>query len=235
MNWCGSLPSPLADDIAYGVHDFEDGVWAGMVPLFELITANPRIVALLESRVAELDAERMFAAEQLFSDGDCSRVLVELFDSPDLDYLRQGPFDRTHEARSILKDMTAGVIGELIDAATEGGSFQPLTGDEARKLGVLKAMAWQWMIDRTDIATIQFGQRRMIQRIFEGYWRQPAMLPRRDEWLKVKGESAEEDGRWPEKVRLIRDHIAGMTDGYARDVYDQMYRGTQRRDLRLAY
>lgn len=32
--------------------------------------------------------------------------------------------------------------------------------------------------------------------------------------------------------RCSRD---GMTDGYARHVYDQMYRGTQRRELRLTY
>ena len=78
-----------------------------------------------------------------------------------------------------------------------------------------------------------------MESIFDGYWRNPEMLPQRAEWEEVRSQTDPtgegEDQRWPGKAVLIRDHVASMTDGYARDVYDQMYRATQRRDLRLTY
>jgi dGTPase len=221
-----------ADDIAYAVHDFEDGVWAGMVPLYELLVQNEHMLDLLETKVLERDRDNIFGA------GEFSDSLTQLFESADLDYLRTVGYDRTREARAALKNFTAHLIGDLISAVSESGKFVKPAGDVARRVAVLKGMAWEWMIQRTDIETYQFGQRRLVDRIFEGYWDKPEMLPRREEW-KALCEEAEasglEDAHPPGKARMICDHIAGMTDGYARQVYDQMYRATQRRDLRLTY
>jgi dGTPase len=228
----------VADDIAYAVHDLEDGVWAGMIPLHDLLRENDHLTRLLETKTLERDRDDLFAA------GEFASTLASLFESNQLEYLRQVPFDRTREARAALKNFTAMLIGELIAAVCPDGKFSEPLGDVARRIAVLKAMAWRWMIQRTDHETIQFGQRRLVERIFDGYWEKPEMLPRREEWVAIDRSSKPHfDLRrrrapqrvWPEKARLICDHIAGMTDGYARDVYDQMYRGTQRRELRLTY
>lgn len=228
----------VADDIAYAVHDFEDGAWAGMIPLYELLHGNEHLTGLLETKTLERDRDGLFAAE------DFGSTLTDLFEAHQLEYLRRVPFDRTREARAALKNFTAMLIGELIDAVTPDGRFVEPSGSVARRIAVLKAMAWQWMIERTDRETVQFGQRRLVERIFDGYWEKPEMLPRREEWDAVDRASkprvvlsyrSAPRRVWPEKARLICDHIAGMTDGYAIDVYDQMYRGTQRRELRLTY
>ncbi len=244
--WHGDQPAKtlaarimdVADDIAYAVHDFEDGAWAGMIPLHDLLHGNEHLTGLLEAKTLERDRD------DLFADGGFEPTLTALFEADQLEYLRLVPFDRTREARAALKNFTAMLIGELIAAVTAGGVFVEPAGDVARRIAVLKAMAWQWMIQRTDHETIQFGQRRLVERIFDGYWERPEMLPRREEWDAVDRSSKPQFALsyrraprrvWPEKARLICDHIAGMTDGYARDVYDQMYRGTQRRELRLTY
>ncbi len=244
--WDGEQPTKtlaarimdVADDIAYAVHDFEDGVWAGMIPLHDLLQENEHLTDLLEAKTLQRDRDALFA------EGDFASTLAALFEADQLEYLRRVPFDRTREARAALKNFTAMLIGELIAAVIADGKFVEPSGDVARRIAVLTAMAWQWMIQRTDHETIQFGQRRLVERIFDGYWERPEMLPRREEWDVVDRSSKPHfafsyrrapQRVWPEKARLICDHISGMTDGYARDVYDQMYRGTQRRELRLTY
>src|SRR5438034_57690 len=83
-----------ADDIAYAVHDFEDGVWAGMIPLYELLVGNEYVRALLEAKVLERDRDGLFA------DGELAGSLDGLLESPDLEYLRIVGYDRTREARA---------------------------------------------------------------------------------------------------------------------------------------
>ena len=106
---------------------------------------------------------------------------------------------------------------------------------------LLKDIARIWMIERSDIATVRFGQRKLVEQIYDGYWEQPEMLPHRQEWKLIEQTKPKNKARgrklalWPEKAMLIRDHIAGMTDGYAREVYEQMYGARQHRDLRLTY
>lgn len=231
-----------SDDIAYAVHDFEDGVWAGMIPIYELLSGNPHYLGELERKVSELDAKSK--SGPIFSQGDFTRTFDDLFKTKQvsqwLDYLGDIGYDRTREARASLKNFTAWLIGELIDDVSATGTFVEPKGDVARRIRLLKAMAWQWMIERTDLETIHWGQERLIRRIFEGYWDHPEMLPRQLRWGDIgqsppAGYRGRKEDLWPAKARLICDHIAGMTDGYAHAVYDQMYRATQRRDLRLAY
>jgi dGTPase len=223
----------VADDVAYAVHDFEDGVWAGMIPLYELLAGNEHVRGLLEAKVLERDDR-----DGLFAKGEFAETFDAVITARGLEYLRDVGYDRTREARAELKNFTASLIGDLINAISGSGKFTEPSGDVARRIALFKGMAWQWMIQRTDIETYQYGQRRLVQRIFDGYWERPDMLPRREEWEALK-KAAKSAGASPNdppgKARLICDHIAGMTDGYARQVYDQMYRATQRRDLRLTY
>ena len=223
-----------SDDIAYAVHDFEDGVWGGMIPLYELLAASPRVISRLEEHYKQRPT-------LLFPDRDTISATVRgLLASDRLDYLRDGPFDRTRYHRAALKNFTAELIGDFIKQSTAGGRFRELPDQAARRLKLLKDMATIWMIDRSDIATVRFGQRKLIEQIYDGYWQKPEMLPHREEWRLIEqtqpsGILGRRTTRWPEKARIIRDHIAGMTDGYAREVYEQMYGARQHRDLRLTY
>jgi dGTP triphosphohydrolase len=136
-----------------------------------------------------------------------------------------------------LKRLSAAMIGMFIDAVVDGDEFHaPEPGSETKlMLNVLTGIAWVWMIERSDLRTRQFGQRRIVERLFDGYLKDPQMLPRQQELRDLKREYPEEDKRFVHTLRLVCDHIAGMTYHYALKAYDEMYRGKSPFEIRYAY
>jgi dGTPase len=217
-----------ADDIAYAAHDFEDGVWSGMIPLWELHQGIGDARERLARRLTERgDGE--VNADQTLED-----LLAPVKDDP---WLMQ-PFSRARPHRSQLTNFCARLIGEFIEEVTPDGRFtKPLPDRVARRIAVLKAMAWEWMIEDPAQETVRFGQRRLVEDMFEGFWANPMMLPSSTtDWLPLKEESrANPLDRvvWTEKARLICDHVAGMTDLYALHVHSEMFAGGGAPNLRL--
>lgn len=215
----------------------EDGVWARMIPLSSLLRGDQQPLETLERVVRDNDKADRFSGHEI------SKVIESTFASlprakKEVAYLREEAFDGTKGSTGALKGLASALIDSLINSMVIDGTFVGADNDIARQLAVLKGMAWAWMIGRSDLMTHQFGQRKLVGELFEGYWIEPDMLPRRDEWELARqtppsgGESAD---RWPAKARLICDHIAGMTDAYALHVHAQMSRGEQGRETRFAY
>jgi dGTPase len=234
-----TLPATImdvADNIAYAVHDFEDGVWSGMIPLHDLASQHESTIGALSERVLERDRNRQ---EPIFNDAEVATELAAILRRVQDEYWVKRPFDRSKQSRADLKNFSAHLIGEFIGAVTEENRFIGAEPEVQRRLDVLTGMAWVWMIERSDLATRQFGQRRLIGELFDGYCESPDMLPRRDEWAEVREHHEEAGGKvdevWPEKVRLICDHIAGMTDAYALRAHEEMYTGRQALEIRLIY
>jgi dGTPase len=232
-----------ADDIAYAVHDFEDGVWSGLIPLFSLIDGDrgtverDRVTAHLEAKDAEREAKGKVA---LFSDQSVAAVLDELAALVSEGQWARRPFDRSRPSRARLKQLSSHLIGDFVDAATPDDRFQSLTGAAERRIETLKALAWLYMIEAPDRERSRYGQRRIVTELFEGFWSNPSMLPNRDEWRRVadagptpsdqahseNGDAAPEKlDVWKAKARLICDEVAGMTDLYALHVHQEMHGG----------
>lgn len=235
----------VADDIAYAAHDFEDGVWAGKIPLFRLLDDSD------DSARSALAATVRESEPELFADVSPDDALHELFTAfavYDQPWARV-PFDRSRDARASLKNVSAGFIGRFIDAVTVDDRFEKPPAAIAREIELLKAMASIWLIHDPAQETLRFGQRRLLDDLFEGYWTSPTMLPQREAWSAAEqagpsGEDrqlsgvdattpAKELAIWRAKARLICDHIAGMTDLYALHVHGEMYRGGTPTSLRL--
>jgi len=235
----------VADDIAYAAHDFEDGVWAGKIPLFLLLDdKDDRARRLLAAHVRDSEPD-------LFRESEPDDTLQSLFSAFALydEVWARVPFDRSRESRASLKNVTAGFIGRFIDAVTVDDAFQSPPDEVAREIELLKGMASIWLIHDPAQETLRFGQRRLLEDLFEGYWNSPSMLPQREAWTDVEragptGEDrrysdadAETESRdlnvWRGKARLICDHVAGMTDLYALHVHGEMYHGGTPTSLRL--
>jgi dGTPase len=209
-----------ADDIAYGTHDFEDGVWAGMIPLHALMDHDGDAFRQLELKVLERDRQR---PTRVFPGDKIEPALLSLLDQVPKEPWALKPFDRTRKHRQELKHFTARMIGTFVDGVTSAGTFAPPGGELKQWRDLLTGMAWVWMIERSDLATYRFGQQEIVRDLFDGYWAAPEMLPRQEEWRLVQETSSPVGEGWREKARLIRDHIAGMTDAYASEVHQMMH------------
>lgn len=233
-----------ADDIAYAVHDFEDGVWSGMIPLFRLYDqTNTEARDRLINKVRELDRRD---GDDLFTGADFDGLFEDVLPDPDSHPWATLPFDRSRAARAGLKNFSAGLIGDFIDAVTPQDSFQVPEGDVKRRLRLLTGMARVWMIESPSQETLRFGQRRLVEDLFDGYWANSAML-QRETWARVgspiqtdrdlsgeKGKLAPEElPVWHAKARVICDHVSGMTDLYALHMHGEMYAGGSPPNLRL--
>lgn len=233
----------ISDDIAYAVHDFEDGVWAGMIPLHLLLTGDEDSIASLSSCVSARWSKR-------FDGVDVAELLAELLQNLKDEEWAKREFGRDVDARAGLKNFSATLIGEFIEQVTPEDKFDMPdpegNGDKRRlKLDLLMGMAIVWMIEAAGQATLRYGQRRLVRDLFEGFWENPEMLPRRSDWLKVKKNGLTDDDKkfnagkrgepevWRAKARLICDEVAGMTDLYALHEHGEMYGGGASPNLRL--
>lgn len=229
-----------ADDIAYAAHDFEDGVWSGLIPLHLLVAGDSDTLGLLEMTVRKRH-------EKLFQRVSVKKRVKELLEPVSGASWAQRPFDRRRASRADLKNFTAGLIGDLIAAVTPGDRFTEPDVETQRRLYILTGMAWTWMIQSPQLSTLQYGQRQLIEALFTGYWRNPQMLPQRERWDAIlaaglapddlianpRGATPEDAQIWRAKARLICDHIAGMTDLYALHTHSEMYGGGVAPGLRL--
>jgi dGTPase len=197
-----------ADDVAYSVHDLEDGIAAGLVRLPELRSGTER------------DALCALAAE-LYLPG--VEGLPEVLDALLAHPLWPADHDGTARASAALKALTSGFISRLCRAA-EGATRQeygpgPLgrydadlvVPDLARaECGLLKAVAARYVMARPGVAAVQDRERELLAELVGRLCdAAPDSLEpaRRQDW-----EAAGDDAG---RLRAVVDQVAGLTDAAA--------------------
>jgi dGTP triphosphohydrolase len=145
------------------------------------------------------------------------------------------PFERTPDNVAYLKRLTAALIGMFISAVTPLGEFKRPEEPIKLFIDILTGVAWVWMIERSDLTTRQYGQRRIICDLFSGYVSKPDMLPRQRELRDIRAAGLKGEAENHRVVRLICDHIAGMTDQYALRAHEEMYLGKSPFEIRYSY
>lgn len=212
---CRSLATDIleaADDLAYAVHDVEDGIWARLIPVDQIVQLEPwtleRISNILAERSPDLFPDQAAVETEV---RDCFGVLSR-------QEWARGPFDRSRAAEAGLKSFCSALTDQLITAVTAGGSLQWTSNEPLqRRIAMLKAVIWSWMIEQPELVTRRYGQRRIVRDLFDGFLEEPRMLPYQDEWQLVR-----ERGE-PAQARFVADHIASMTDAYAAWLHGEMF------------
>jgi dGTPase len=195
-----------ADDVAYSVHDFEDGVHAGHVVIERLAEPAEReaLVALAQDAYSDARADELLAA--------LDRLAGQPFWLP--------TFDGSMPAMVALKRMTSELIGRLCGApiratreAYGGAALRRYAGKlvvpaEIRaECAVLKAVADRYVMRRDATVRMQRVQREQLAELCAALAATaPDSLER---WLRDSYVTAADDAA---RLRVVVDQVASLTD-----------------------
>jgi dGTPase len=200
-----------ADDVAYSVHDVEDGVHAGLIRLASVDTAARE--ELCQVAAAQYSTH---TADEL------APVLDELLELPTLRDL--AGYDGSYLAQAAAKRATSELTGRFAGAAVR--ATRAKFGDEplcqyaaglivpgaiAAECALLKAMAAQYVMRRPGSSERQGQERQLVTTLVEAAAAgAPDTL---DRALAPAWEMAETE---PDRLRVVIDQIAQLTDSAAR-------------------
>nr|WP_265742938.1 deoxyguanosinetriphosphate triphosphohydrolase [Gordonia liuliyuniae] len=198
-----------SDDVAYSVHDLEDGVIGGRIDLRQLGSRDD------QTELAELGM-KYFGGDDPAPLVDAAQRLSEM----DI-FVALGEYDGSLDASVRLKRLTSELIGRF--ATTTIASTRAVVDDRpvcrydadlsvpdgvAAEVAVLKTVALRFIFSDPRHRARQDRQRERIHRVAEMLLvTSPGGL---DPFFVARWERAENDD---EKVRVVVDQIASMTEG----------------------
>ena len=201
----------LADDIAYSVHDIEDGVVAGRIDLGAV--QDPGLRAEVWGTVQEWylpDVDPAALDEAL-------RRMVDRVGWP------RSPYDGSRAGLAALKNLTSRLIGHFCSSATdatrEAFGEAPLARyaaelvvpeETALEISVLKGIAAHLVMRAEDRLAVLDRQRRILTDLVNAIRAKgPAVM---DAPFRADLERATDD---PARLRVVVDQVASLTDSSA--------------------
>ena len=205
-----------SDDVAYSVHDLEDGVVGGLVDLQRLRHPDER------AAVAELAARHY----SVLGPADLEQVWTELLDHP----WWPRDHDGTAAAQVVLKRCTSTLIGRFCTAAEV--ATRQRSGDgplcrydadlvvpdrEAAECALLKAVAARYVMARPEAASLQARERQVVAELV------PLLIDRAPHSLEpTYAESWRAAADDASRLRVVVDQVAGLTDAAAWAVHGRL-------------
>ncbi|WP_310964147.1 deoxyguanosinetriphosphate triphosphohydrolase [Nocardioides terrisoli] len=214
----------FADDVAYSVHDLEDGIVAGKIDL----------TALTEP--AERAAVWRTARSWYLPDGDDAALDDALLRMQRVDAWPDAPYDGSRRGLAALKNLTSDLIGifcgNVQQATREAFGDRPLVrhrvdvvipGQTALQIAVLKGIAAHYVMQAAGRVSLMSRQRAMLRELFEALaGGAPAAL---DPQFRRDFSDADDDGA---RRRVLVDQLASLTDASALAWHARLC-GTERR------
>jgi dGTPase len=202
-----------SDDVAYSVHDVEDGVLAGRISLHVLADPEER------AAVAELAAKH-FCGKSVATLEEAARELLAL---PVVAALARPGYDSSLGAQVALKRLTSELVGRFAAAAVTGtraihgegplsryGAELAVPEQAQAEVALLKALALRYVMSDPRRLAMQEGQRQMLVDLVGVLGRRaPASL---DVVFHPAWENAAADAA---RLRVVIDQVASLTDAQA--------------------
>jgi dGTPase len=216
-----------ADDVAYSVHDLEDGLQAGLITLRALRDSSER------QTVARITADE-YCAPGSVTAGELSEIFAELLALP----CWPAQFDGGLESLAALKNLTSELIGRFCSAAQDAtlaatagqrparaapgpaGGFESLTRYAADlviprrqrlECALLKGVTARYVMSRAGAAQAQARERELITELADAVRRgAPGTL---DPVFRPSYTAAGTDQA---RLRVVVDQIAALTDTSAK-------------------
>ncbi len=196
----------LSDDIAYSVHDIEDGVVGGW------FTLDP----------SELDLGGVHEAAADWYDATISppRLAAALERLEAMPEWPRTPLDSSRESRAKLKGLTSALIGRFVTAAkgatvaawgsgplTRYGAQLELPPETRDEITALKSIAAHYIMRSADRSDEMVAQRELIANLVEALIASEGRALDPD--LRADFQAAEDDA---DRLRVVVDQVASLTD-----------------------
>jgi dGTPase len=214
-----------ADDVAYSIHDVEDWYRAGFMPL-EMLVQGPVFRREFGNSIAPK------LKNNDFDGAEVAQEVEDFFTGPVFTGITRG-----YDGSTAVKDGIRLMRKQLFDEFTTVGASDPAAlptrhnndlDIEPRirlRNRILKQLLWQFVIAHPRMATHRHGQAKIVRELFEihvdalGYDPSPAASQEEADVdifpPDLREELASTADKPQEALRLVADHIAGMTDSYA--------------------
>jgi dGTPase len=206
-----------ADDVAYSVHDVEDGIHGGLIRLAAVSDGERETLCKIASETYSP-----------LPPGDLAGVLDGLLALPTLRDLAD--YDGSYRAQAAAKRATSELTGRFAGAAVEAtraaygdGSLVRYTAELvvppqiAAECALLKAIAMQYVMRRPGVTERQSGQRRLLTELVEALYEGAPETLDRD--LRPAWDAAESDA---DRLRVVVDQVAQLTDTSAVDRHAEL-------------
>jgi dGTPase len=196
----------LADDIAYSVHDVEDGIVAGRIDLTRL-DEEAVWTAVRDWYLPDVDEDKL------------ERALVRLRTIPSWPGT---PYDGSRRALAELKNLTSDLIGRFA-ADARAATFAAYPGPLARyaadlvvpddsrmEIGIFKGIAAHYVMRADDRVRAMAQQREQLAELVEILAKTGADhldAPFADDWAEAPDDAA--------RRRVVIDQVASLTDASA--------------------
>jgi dGTPase len=202
-----------SDDVAYSVHDVEDGVLSHRISL-DVLRAPGERAALAELAAKQFTGQPVSTLEA---------AAAELLGLPSVAEVADHGYDGTFAAQSAVKRLTSELVGRFASAAvtetrrahgdgrlTRYGAELLVPDQVAAEVALLKALALRYVMSDPGRLAVQERQRDLLAELFDLVARRapesldPVFLPA---WAAAEDDAA--------ALRVIVDQLASLTEGQA--------------------
>jgi dGTPase len=207
-----------ADDIAYAIHDVEDFYRVGLIPLDRLVNDRDEVDRFLDAAFHRLTP---IGGQPTLQERRLREIFEPLIDSFPL----TEPYNGSHRHQAALKSFASGLIGAYVLATTiktsQSGTDVVLDVDQRYidEVAILKQLTWHYVIDRSLLATQQFGQQTVIRSLFNILAEDALGNTGARLFPQSFREQLEICSSNTQRIRIAIDYIASLTEQQAIELY----------------